>query len=132
MKIVSAALLGLTILCTACGDTRFVGRSRQTEFDKEVTCSQAAAQILKVRGSWYTGEGSYIDQSFYSPKRNSCVAVLVLTTGEVTHVPDDLSDTYDIVDTLTYQVIRHVSSGTGPDRTKTSEEIDKAVDELKQ
>jgi hypothetical protein len=84
----------------------------------------------------FTSKDTYIQESFYSPKRNSCIAVLILTTGDLKPLPsggmqDTLSDTYDIVDTLTYQSIRHVSSGIGPDRTKMSEEVDKEVAVLK-
>ncbi|HWG21262.1 MAG TPA: hypothetical protein VG225_12095 [Terracidiphilus sp.] len=125
----SATLLGLLILCAGCRSVRFGERGGKSDFEKKVTCSRAAEGILKVRGSWYTGDDTYIDESFYSPKRDSCIAVLVLTTGGPKM--DSLSDTYDIVDTLTYQLIRHASSSTGPDRTKTSEEIEKEISELK-
>jgi hypothetical protein len=123
--------------CSRLGlDTK--NRDLQAQFDTKLACSNAAQRMLNGRGDGdvFTSKSTYIQESFYSPTRNSCVAVLILTTGDLKPLSsggmqDTLSDTYDIVDTLTYQSIRHISSGIGPDRTKTSEEVDKDVAALK-
>jgi len=114
-------------------------RDAQAQFDKKLACSNAAGRMLSGHGDGdvFTSKSTYVQESFYSPKRNSCVAVLVQTTGDLAPLSsgdlrDTLSGTYDIVDTLTFQSILHTSSGIGPDRTKTSEEINKEASDLKE
>jgi hypothetical protein len=140
MKLSRAICIGALILLVGC--SRFnlatLNQAKQADFDKKLTCANAAEQALKIHGDlWTITEKTYVQEAFYSPKRNSCVAVFVLTTGDVTPLPagglhDTLSDTYEIVDTLTYQTIVLTSSGTGPDRMKTMDDINKEVSDLKE
>lgn len=138
MKSFHSVCIASTLFLAGCPSGSAPLQDTQTEFQRKVTCAAAAERTLKLHSvAWATSEETYIQESFYAPRRNSCVAVLVLTTGEVTPLAsgslrDTLEDTYDIVDTLTYQQIHHTSSGIGSDRTKTSDEINKEVSGLKE
>jgi hypothetical protein len=140
MKLAPAACLVSVALLAGCSrlDLDTWNRDKQAEFDKKLACSNAAEHMLNGRGDGdvFTSKSTYIQESFYSPRRNSCIAVLILIEGDVTPLPsgmlrDNLRDGYAIVDTLTYQVLEQIYSGTGLDRDRVGKQIDKEVSALK-
>jgi hypothetical protein len=139
MSSTRAASLVLLMLLTGCSRPLFeTSETRQTDFDRKATCNAAAQQLLSGRGDGdiYTSKDTYIQESFYSPTRNSCVAVLILTTGSLApldsgNLQDTYSDEYEIVDSLTHQKIQYKVSGRGADRDKAAAEIENEIEKLK-